>query len=621
MQRTLAVVLLSAACAILGSQTGCSYHPVAEVAGRLADGSTLIWVEGEAFASAREDVEKQIDTTKTPASGGAALYGATLEYEGSTVTWKVALPKAIEGAKVVFRYARLHWRGDMVPAALKLTLTGPGGTVSRDLAFGDTGGWGRMPGDYAIVEQAVGDLAAGTWTIALASQTDDCSATVDGFFIAPEHFTITADELAAFEHLKIEPRGYLGVHAAGVVRQDVAPSVWVGSRKFDGTPEQLEVYLQSDFDGPKLMRVTVIEGRPVTETGLRVIDFGLYKELPDGQYLLRVADVRNHDVRMTVPLTVAGNFISSLDNRLAALRAFVDERWMTGGPYKAMCLPTLEHVAELVASTREVATGGAAEAKDPFKQGLAAHEGAAATPPMLQRTRRALENAEETVRRLKAGHHPYEGRAGEFRRAYVSDADGRRAVYRLFVPSSYATAEKVPFILFLHGGGGDENYWPEMADGAILWELERRGYMAAMPWWHSRRFGPHWPADQKQLIDTLRRQWPKIDPQRIYVTGISMGGFGTYRMISEYPELFAAACCVSGTARAGEETPPAVPLLILQGEADTVVPPAGAEATARRHEAAGREVELHVFPSRGHGYDPEEYLRLTLDWFDRFSRQ
>jgi predicted peptidase len=133
---------------------------------------------------------------------------------------------------------------------------------------------------------------------------------------------------------------------------------------------------------------------------------------------------------------------------------------------------------------------------------------------------------------------------------------------------------------------------------------------------------PNFVADTVQLIELLRKEYPKIDPARMYCTGLSMGGFGTYNMATSHPELFAAVCCVSGTGRpelaAKLKT---VPLLILQGGMDEVVPPAGAERVAARMKELGETVQLKISPFYGHDYHGEEYLNLTLDFFDKYSKQ
>ena len=257
---------------------------------------------------------------------------------------------------------------------------------------------------------------------------------------------------------------------------------------------------------------------------------------------------------------------------------------------------------------------------DAYKQGLAAKEGVVNAAPIVDDMRRALDQAKETMRRLQAGEDPYAGRTGDLRRAYRSAASGELRVYRVLIPENYEKADKVPLILMLHGGGGDENEFPDLAGGAIRDELSKRGYMAVCPAYSSRT--PGFVADQVQLIELMRKEFPKVDPKRIYCTGLSMGGFSTYTMGTTHPEIFAAICCVSGTGRAdAAEKLKDVPTMILQGGADAVVPPAGAKRVEARMKELGETVEMHLFPVNGHDYKGLEYLNLTLDFFDKHVRK
>jgi predicted peptidase len=222
------------------------------------------------------------------------------------------------------------------------------------------------------------------------------------------------------------------------------------------------------------------------------------------------------------------------------------------------------------------------------------------------------------IANLKAGKDAYDGLAGELRRAFRSAADGNMVAYKVFLPDAYAKAEKVPFVCLLHGsGGGDENTWPEIGGGKVLEILNQRGYLAVMPSWQWRPV-----EDPLQLIHLILKAYPKIDPDRVYCTGMSMGGFGTYRLATEHPELFAAVCCAQGTGDPNKaEALKNVPMLIIQGGADYVVPPEGAQRLAARLKELGYEAELKLYPKDIHDYRAEEYFHATLDFFDKHTRK
>jgi dienelactone hydrolase len=586
--------------------------------GCVSHAGPVLWHEAENFATATADAEKQTDA-RAPASGGRLLYGGNLDDKGAAVTWKLSLPMDIADAQVIFRYARLHWRDTMTPAQMSLEFTGGKGTSAHKMSFGDTRGWGRKPQDWGLAAVEVGALVKGKYTVKLTSLTDNNSISVDGFFIAPADFKITGEELSALRNVQITSTGYCGIRTAAIIRQDQDPSVWVAAESFVGPADAPEVTLHTP-DGKKIA-LEVTGQASVAEVDLASWKYALPK-MPDGDYEVEI-DSATPRCELTATMTLAGDLLGSLDGRLDALQKFVDAAKDATNAATVICRTDVEHIIEYLkanAETLNTAAGGSAE--NPWKQGLAFHEGAASSSPVVANMARALAQAEAVVRQVGSGKAPYEGETGELRRSFLSAKNGQRHVYRLLVPSSYTKADKVPFILFLHGGGGDEDYWPDMADGAIVKMLEKRDYMAAMPKYHTKRMGPHWRDDLLQLVALLRKEYPKIDASRIYVTGISMGGFGTYRMVTSTPDLFAAGCCVSGTGKVElARKLKTVSLMIIHGGNDTVVRPAGAKAVAAEMEKLGYTAKLHIFPTYGHGYQPSEYLPLTLDWFDKYRKK
>lgn len=575
----------------------------------------LLWHEGENFATATQESEKQSDA-RPSASSGRLLYGGTLDDQGRVVTWKITLKEDVPEARIIFRYARLHWRDSMVPAAMEVRLTGAAEAKTK-LEFPNTGGWGNKPNDWGLAEAKLGTLAKGDYTVTLTSLADNNSISVDGFFVAPAGFKVTADELAALRELQVTSGGYLGLRTAAIIRQDQEPLLWVGAKVFGGSPDGVAATIRKS-DGA-VVTLQPAGKETLADAGMESYKFTLPK-LADGTYTVEIASSKPA-CKVPAEIILAGDLLGSLDKRIAALEAYLGEIAASKDAGAVALRTDLEHIVEYLKTNRAAMSKTAGASDNPFKEGLAFHEGASATSPVVDNMRRAVEQAEAAVARVKAGQAPYDGVTGELRRSFLSAKDQRRHVYRMFIPSAYAQSPSVPLILFLHGGGGNEDYWPDMEDGRILKTLETRGYLALMPKWHSRNFGTDWTQDMMQLVEMARKEFPKVDPKRIYVTGISMGGFGTYAMTTTFPDYFAAGCCVSGTGRVALAAKlKNVPLLIFQGGADTVVPPAGAKAVTAEMEKLGYTVKLHIFPTWGHGYHVEEYLKLTLDWFDKYHK-
>src|SRR5262249_38953743 len=134
---------------------------------------------------------------------------------------------------------------------------------------------------------------------------------------------------------------------------------------------------------------------------------------------------------------------------------------------------------------------------------------------------------------------------------------GRTMPYRLFVPENYTRQKRYPLVLFLHGGGGsgDDNLKQiQGGNGFIIDLLVKHESQAEYPCFVLAPQSPQqegWiehdsitPTDQLQraleLIDHLVKSF-SIDTTRLYVLGQSMGGFGTFAIITMRPTMFAAA--------------------------------------------------------------------------------
>jgi len=133
--------------------------------------------------------------------------------------------------------------------------------------------------------------------------------------------------------------------------------------------------------------------------------------------------------------------------------------------------------------------------------------------------------------------------------------------YRLFVPRDYDPAQAYPLVLFLHGGGAggtdnrlqltlplntaqlvfvkpeNQKVWPCFMMAPQRPESGDWGSGSATP--------TPWLRLTIEVIDALQKEF-KIDPGRLYVTGLSLGGYGTWGAITIYPGKFAAAVPIAG---------------------------------------------------------------------------
>jgi predicted peptidase len=219
--------------------------------------------------------------------------------------------------------------------------------------------------------------------------------------------------------------------------------------------------------------------------------------------------------------------------------------------------------------------------------------------------------------------------------------------YRLYTPERLAPGRTHPLVVFLHGAGGsgtDNRKQLEGANifGALSWTLPenqaRHPAFVLAPQsdvnWAcvvvDGRKPARRPADLTwcptgvlgqgaalafEIIDTLVSTLP-IDKHRIYLTGHSMGGAGTWHMIAHRPTFFAAAVPVCGhpdVATAGAVT--RVPTWNFHGEADDVEPVATSRRMIDALRMAGGHPRHTEYPGVGHNVFPWAYTEPALvEW-------
>lgn len=170
----------------------------------------------------------------------------------------------------------------------------------------------------------------------------------------------------------------------------------------------------------------------------------------------------------------------------------------------------------------------------------------------------------------------------EFKHATYYDSNtGSSMPYRLFLPDNYNAKNKYPVLLFLHGAGelGTDNtsHMPNFLQSfEVAGDILRQAIIICPQsnyWWYLDVGGYEDGelAIAKRLVDSIVEKY-NGDTNRIYVTGLSMGGFGTWQMIERYENYFAAAVpvCGWGNTSAGA-TFAKVPIWIYHGTDDPTV--------------------------------------------------
>ncbi len=208
--------------------------------------------------------------------------------------------------------------------------------------------------------------------------------------------------------------------------------------------------------------------------------------------------------------------------------------------------------------------------------------------------------------------------------------DGKTLPYRILYPKFYQNGKKYPLLVFLHGSGerGSDNA-AQLLHGGFLFLVDsiRRNYPAIVIF-------PQCPADSSwsylefkfdaglkrgiltgpyRQEPTAPARWVKeladslvdagaADGKRIYIEGLSMGGFGVFDMLERYPGYFAAAISICG----GGDTTMALrfaaktPVRIFHGGADPIVTVESSRRYYRALKALGADVQYTEYPGVGH---------------------
>lgn len=215
-------------------------------------------------------------------------------------------------------------------------------------------------------------------------------------------------------------------------------------------------------------------------------------------------------------------------------------------------------------------------------------------------------------------------------------ANGKTLKYRLLKPQGYNPERKYPVVVFLHGAGerGDDNR-AQLKHGMAefckpQWREKYPSYVIA----------PQCPTGQKwsdvdwslpsstlperiseslqltmELVDTMAAD-AAVNKNRIYLTGLSMGGYGTWDALARRPDFFAAAIpiCGGGDPKTAA-TFAKVPLWCFHGDDDKAVPVHRSREMIEALKGAGGQPKYTEYPGVGHDSWTRSYANPeVIDW-------
>lgn len=224
--------------------------------------------------------------------------------------------------------------------------------------------------------------------------------------------------------------------------------------------------------------------------------------------------------------------------------------------------------------------------------------------------------------------------------------------YYVFLPRTYTPSTSWPIVLYLHPLGAEGDFW-DLAAG-LAEELARRNgavdFIAVVP---SCTPGNFWVGDMLSMavaaMDSTISEWGG-DTTRLYVTGASMGGYGTWLAGVQYPDRFAALAPVCGGIVPPFQLPPSalerltdeqkllltddnahktaasrigsIPSWVFHGARDRTVPVEESRHMVRELQRIGGNVKYTEYPYKGHHIWDRAYQELlSTDWLSRHHRE
>ena len=190
--------------------------------------------------------------------------------------------------------------------------------------------------------------------------------------------------------------------------------------------------------------------------------------------------------------------------------------------------------------------------------------------------------------------------------------------YIIHLPKDYSGKNRNhPLIFFLHGAlekGNDLNLVRKHGPVNYAEKHDDFPFIIIAP---QCALNKTWEEKElKKLLDEIIAKY-RVDTSQLYCTGLSMGGFGTWKMAIKYPDLFAAIAPVCGGGnpyRAADIKH--IPAWVFHGAKDKIVPLEKSEIMVNAMKAAGAKIKFTIYPEAGHDSWSETYNNPELyNWF------
>ena len=241
----------------------------------------------------------------------------------------------------------------------------------------------------------------------------------------------------------------------------------------------------------------------------------------------------------------------------------------------------------------------------------------------------AIAEANALLDLIATGENPLKTRRGDIQWAYQSAVDKSFQPYRFYVPTNYDAKKKWPLVVALHGMGQDENSFFASAvynNGELKRIAEARGYLVVCPKGRapaSMYMGPA-ETDVIDVLKAMKRDY-SIDEDRVYLMGHSMGGYGSWSVAVNNPDLFAAIAPISGGGQPfvmmGLKKIAHIPWIVIHGDKDPTVSVEESRKMVKAGKDLGTEIKYIEVPGGNHIDIAVPAFKDIFDWFDAHKRQ
>lgn len=197
--------------------------------------------------------------------------------------------------------------------------------------------------------------------------------------------------------------------------------------------------------------------------------------------------------------------------------------------------------------------------------------------------------------------------------------------YLISYPKEFCEEKKYPLLIFLHGAGSRGEETEKLRKNScvvnLLQRQAERGYVLVAPLC-KRGDWYEWMTVLVNMVKEMR-EYSYIDQTRVYLTGNSMGGYGTWALASLHADWFAAAMpiCGGGIGGFGMRLVD-LPIRTFHGICDKTVDPIESLQMAKAVNLRGGHVELYLYPNLTHNcWDAVYTNEKNYDWMFSFTTE